>query len=485
MAATDFERIFHPRRMAIVGVSSDGGYGFANGMLIACRAMGFKGEILPVNPKGGSFAGQPIYRSVDDLPGDIDFAIVAVPASAVPEALEACRRKGAAGAEVLTAGFGETGTSEGRALEQQVREIAARGIRVVGPNCFGIYCPASGLTLLPGPDLSRESGPVAFLSQSGGMAIDLAHLGKWLGLRFSKVVSFGNGADLREAELLRYLAGDPETGVIAMYVEGVADGAEFFDAIREAGRRKPVVVLKGGLSEAGGRAVIGHTASMGGSRAIWSGVLRQVNAVQVQDLEELAQACLALSLLPPRAFRGISCIGGGGALGAAAGDAAEAYGIGVPAFPDDLRRRIEAILPRPGSSAPNPIDVANPFVPPEVLGRVLRLAAEDSRVELQVLISLLYHYKSQARAMGVPVASITPFGALAETVAAVGADTGKPVVMVLPDLKRGPDDLDLAEMMARAREEFSGRGIPVFGAIAEALRAIGHVNTYYGRRDGR
>mgnify|MGYP001132848694 CR=1 FL=1 len=129
--------------------------------------------------------------------------------------------------------------------------------------------------------------------------------------------------------------------------------------------------------------------------------------------------------------------------------------------------------------------MANPFVPPEVLGRVLRLAAEDEWVDLQVLISLLYHYKSQARAMGVPVASITPFGALAETVAAVGADTEKPVVMVLPDLKRGPDDLDLAEMMARAREEFSRRGIPVFGAIGEALRALGHVNAYYGRRDGR
>jgi acyl-CoA synthetase (NDP forming) len=485
MPATDFERIFHPRRMAIIGVSSEGGFGFANGMLLACRAMGFTGEILPVNPKGGSFAGQPIFRSLDDIPGEIDFAIIAVPATAVPDALEACRRKGAAGAEVLTAGFEEAGTPEGRALEQQVREIAARGIRVVGPNCFGIYCPRSGLTLLPGNDLSRETGPVAFLSQSGGMAIDLAHLGKWLGLRFSKVVSFGNGADLREAELLRYLADDPETGVIAMYVEGVADGGEFFDAIQEAGRRKPVVVLKGGLSEAGGRAVVGHTASMGGSRAIWSGVLRQVNAVQVHNLEEMAQACLAFSRLPPRAFRGISCVGGGGALGAAAGDAAEACGLAVPAFPDDLRRRVEAILPRPGSSAPNPIDVANPFVPPEVLGRVLRLTAEDTRVDLQVLVSLLYHYKSQAQAMGVPVATITPFAALAEEVAAVRAETGKPVVVVLPDLKRGPDDLDLAEMMARAREEFSGRGIPVFGAIGEALRAIGHVNVHYGRRDGR
>jgi len=482
---TDFERIFHPRRMALVGVSSEGGAGFANGMLLACRAIGFSGEILAVNPKGGSFAGHTIFRSLDEIPGEIDFAVIAVPAPAVPAALEACRRKGAAGAEVLTAGFTETGTPEGRALEQQIREIAARGIRVVGPNCFGIYCPASGLTLLPGADLSRESGPVAFLSQSGGMSIDLAHLGGWMGLRFSKVVSFGNGADLREAELLHYLADDPETGVIAMYVEGVADGGDFFQAIRAAAARKPVVVLKGGLSGAGGRAVVGHTASMGGSRAIWSGVLRQVNATSVASLEELAQACLAFSHLPARVFRGICAVGGGGALGAAAGDAAEAYGIRLPAFASDLRARLEAILPRPGSSAGNPVDVANPFVPPAVLGQVLRLAAEDDRVDLQVLISLLYHYKSQARAIGAAVADITPFAELAETVAAAAADTGKPVVMVLPDLMRGPENLDLAAMMARAREEFTRRGVPVFGAVGQALRAIGHVNAYYGRRRAR
>ncbi|MFH1329940.1 MAG: CoA-binding protein [Actinomycetota bacterium] len=485
MGTTDYERIFHPGRMAIVGVCAEGGFNFANGILLACRAMGFAGEILPVNPRGGSFAGHTILPSLEEIPGEIDFAVIAVPAAAVPAALEACRRKGAAGAEVVTAGFGETGTREGRALEQQVREVAARGIRVVGPNCFGIYCPRSGLTLLPGPDLSRESGPVAFLSQSGGMSIDLAHLGKWMGLRFSKVVSFGNGADLREAELLRYLTDDPETGVIALYVEGVADGAAFFAAIRDAARRKPVVVLKGGLSEAGGRAVVGHTASMGGSRVIWSSVLRQVNAVQVHDLAELAQACLAFSSLPARAFRGISCVGGGGALGVAAGDAAEAHGIAVPPLPDGLRRRIEALLPRPGSSAVNPIDVANPFVPPQTLGQVLRLAAEDDRVELQMLISLLYHYKSQARAMGVPVAGITPFPELADTVAGVVADTGKPVVLVLPDLKRGGDDLDVAEMMAQAREAIVAKGIPVFGHIGKALRAVGHVNTYYGRRHGR
>src|SRR4030066_298128 len=146
----DFERIFHPQRIAIVGVSTENAArGFGTGMLTALKAMGFEGNIFPVNPKGGNFAGLKIYKQVEDIPEKIDFAI---------------------------------------------------------------YCPRSGLTLLPGPDLSRQSGPVAFLSQSGGMAIDFAHKGKWMGIAFSKIVSFGNGADLRETELLRYLADDQETG---------------------------------------------------------------------------------------------------------------------------------------------------------------------------------------------------------------------------------------------------------------------------------
>jgi len=484
-AVTDYERIFHPKRMAIVGVSADSrSVGFGNGILLACRAMGFAGEILPVNPKGGTFAGQEIYRSVEDIPGTLDFAVIAVPAESVPEALEACRRKGAAGAEVVTAGFAELGTPEGIALERRVREIAATGIRVIGPNCFGVYCPSSGLTLLPGPDLSRESGPVAFLSQSGGMSIDFAHAGKWMGLRFSKVISFGNGADLRETELLRYLGDDPETGVIAMYVEGVEDGDAFFEAARAAARRKPVVVYKGGLSEAGGRAVVGHTASLGGSRAIWSSVLRQVNVVQVPDLPEMAHACLAFSLLPPRAYRGISVVGGGGALGVAAGDAAEAHGIAIPLLPPGLQSRIDAFLPRPGSSAGNPIDVANPFFPPPALREVLHLAAEDDRVQLQIVTSLLYHYKSQALVTGKALAEVAPFRDLAEVVGEVIEQTGKPVVVVLPSPKRGLDDLDVLEVLARAREAFLGKGIPVYDEISDALRAVGHINTYYGRRHG-
>jgi len=482
--AADFERIFHPKRLAIVGVSADGGYGFGSGILSACRAMGFEGEIFPVNPKGGTIDGLPISRSIDEIPGGLDFAVITVPASAVPGALEACRRKGAAGAEVVTAGFSELGTAEGRALEERVRAIASEDFRILGPNCFGIYCPSSGVTLLPGPDLSRESGPVAFLAQSGGMAIDFANAGNWLGLRFSKVVSYGNGVDLREDELLRYLADDEETGVIAAYLEGVGDGGAFFEALETAAARKPVVVLKGGTSEAGRRAAIGHTASMGGSRQIWSGVLRQAHAVEVGDIDELARVCLAFSYLPARRFTAVSCVGGGGALAVAAGDAAEQHGIEIPALAGELRSRIEAILPRPGSSAANPIDVANPFVPPETLAAVLRLAAEDERIELQVLVSLLYHYKSQALTLGVRVTEIAPFEELASAVAGVVRDTGKPVVVVLPNQKRGRDDLDVVEMLADARRAFLERGLPVFDGIGEALGAISRVNQYHGWHRG-
>ncbi len=483
--ATDFERIFHPARLAVVGVSAEGGVGFGNGILLALQAVGYSGEIFPVNPKGGTFSGLPIYKSVEEIPGELDFAVIAVGARGVPQVLEACRRKGAAGAEIISSGFGELGTPEGKALEDEVREIAARGIRVLGPNCFGIYCPKCGLTFMPGPDLSRESGPVAFLSQSGGMSVDFANTGKWMGIRFSKVVSFGNGADLRETELLRYFGDDPETRVIAMYIEGVADGDGFFNAIRSVGRRKPVIVYKGGLSAAGQRAVVSHTASMGGSGVIWKSILRQVRAVQVQDMLEMARACLAFSLLPARAYRNVSVVGGGGALGVAACDAAEQAGIGIPPLPLDLRTRMEDFLPKPGSSAANPIDVANPFVRPKALKEVLRIAAEDERIDLQVMISLLYHFKAVARAMGKPVAAVAPCVELAETVYDVVRETGKPVALVLPNPKKGLDDLDIVEMIEQTRREFIHRGIPVFDEIEQALRAIGQVGDYYAKRGGR
>lgn len=480
---TDYERIFHPKTIAIIGVSSDvNGLGFGAGMFRAITAMGFEGKIFPVNPKGGTIAGLEIYKRVEDIPGQVDFAVVAVNAQYVPDTLEACLRAGVAGAEILSSGFSELGTQEGKELEHKIKNIAAKGIRVIGPNCFGIYCPRSGLTLLPGPDLSRESGPVAFISQSGGIAIDFAHIGKWMGILFSKMVSFGNGVDLRETELINYLANDEETRVITMYIEGIENGDAFCREIEAAARKKPVIVLKGGLSLAGSRTVASHTASMGGSRTIWQSVLSQANAVQVTNAEELAQTSLAFSLLPQKSFNAISVVGGGGALGVAACDTAENYGIEIPALPTELQQQIEKFLPRPGSSAINPVDVANPTVPPQALKEILLAAARDERIELQIFVSLLYHYKPYALALNLPLIEVAPYRELAEAFREVVDTTGKPVVVTLHNPKKGLADLDVLELIARARQEFLSRGIPVYDELYDAIRSIAHVNAYYAKR---
>ena len=480
---TYFERIFHPQSIAIIGVSAEsGGTGFGSGMFRAIKTMGFEGKMFPVNPKGGNLNGLQIYKQVEDIPGKVDFAIITVSAKYVPEVLEGCLKKGIEGVEIISSGFSELGDEAGKELENRVQQIAATGIRVIGPNCFGIYCPKSALTLLPGPDLSRQSGPVAFISQSGGMAIDLALKGKWMGIRFSKVISFGNGADLRETELLQYLADDPETKVICMYIEGIKDGDAFFESIKYAAKKKPVIVCKGGLSLAGNRSVASHTASMGGSRVIWQSVLKQVNAIQVQDLGELAEAALAFSLLPVGIFKRISVIGGGGALGVSACDAAEVLGIEIPPFSKEQQESIGQFLPKPGSSAINPIDVANPFVSPLALKEILLMAGKDSRVDLQIIVSLLYHYKVMATAMGLKVADVAPFRELADVIRDVVKTTGKPVVVVLPNPKKGLYDLDLMEMLVLARSEFLERDLPVFDELPEALRAMDHVSSYFEQR---
>ncbi len=473
------DRMFMPESVAVVGVSAEG-FGFGRGILLSLQAIGYEGRLYPVNTRGGSINGMRIYPSVEDIPGNIDFAIIAVPAQKVPSTLEACRKKGAVGAEILSSGFRELGTPEGIALEEKLQAISKQGIRVLGPNCFGIYCPKSGLTMLPGPDLSREPGNVALLSQSGGLSVDFGFTGMWRGIRFSKVISFGNGCDLRETEMLRYLSHDPETKVICMYVEGVNDGREFLSALKEATREKPVIVIKGGLSDSGSRAAASHTASLGGQRVIWEAALRQCNATQVQNFNEMNDAALAFSLLPHRDYRGCSITGGGGALGIAAADAAESFGLNVPRLREDLQSVIFDILPKPGSSAANPIDIANPFVAPQSIREILIHASKDDNIDIHIVTQLLYHYKSLQVTMGAKsIKDITPYKELAGVCREAMDIGGKPVVLVLPNIRQEEEDIGIEEMLRETRRLFTEAGMPVFDDAGNALRAVASVARYY------
>ncbi|MCP4134813.1 MAG: hypothetical protein GY754_27815 [bacterium] len=481
----DFKRIFEPKKVAIVGVAAEG-FNFGKGILLSLQTIGFNGEIYPVNPRGGTVAGLPIYETIEEIPGDIDFAIIAVPAKHVPGAVESCRKKGAAGVEILSSGFKEVGTDEGALLEEQIRESAAKGIRVIGPNCFGIYSPRAGLTLLPGPDLSRETGPVAFVSQSGGMSIDFADIGLWKGIRFSKIISFGNGADLRETELLEYLGTDEDTKIISMYIEGVENGRKFFNTLKDVAAKKPVIIFKGGLSDAGRRAVASHTASMGGQRIIWESLIRQCNAIQVTDLREMSDTSLALSYIPEGVYKGLSIVGGGGALGVAAADLAESYGMFIPVLEQELQDAIFELLPKPGSSATNPVDIANPYAPPKLLKETLVHAAKDKNVDIQVVTQLFFHYKALAVMLGADsIQMVTPYKELVDAVSEAQKETGKPIVMVLPQYKQELESIEVETITREARKLFLEKGIPVFDEMKDALKALGNVTKYYEKKRAR
>lgn len=476
---TDYEKIFKPKRMAIVGISSKG-KGAACDLFYSLQSFGYEGEIIFVNPKGGELAGKPILKSIEEIPGQIDLAAIFVKASAVPSLLEACRQKGATAAEVFSSGFKEINTEEGITLEKQITQVSEKGIRVIGPNCMGIYCPEGGLTIVPGPDFSQVAGSVAFISQSGGQAIDFVNEGKSIGLTFSKVVNFGNGADLRETELLEYLGQDDATRIINMYMEGVSDGDRFVRVFKHVSAKKPVIVLKGGLSEAGGRAVLSHTASMGGSRKIWQSIFDQVNAVQVWNIKEMASTSLAFSCLPIRSYKRLSIITGGGGMGVAGADAAEVYDLEVPPFTSEVAQAIDALLPKPGSSAANPVDMAIPFAPPKMIIDTMSLAATDKNVDLQILVTMFSYYIVVARAMGKPLKDAVPYNEIADGISDVAQKTDKPVVVVLTNFRRGIEDMEVVEMMELARKAFIERNIAVFDSLSDAMQAINHVNYYYG-----
>jgi len=299
---------------------------FGGRVLQVSLDFGYKGQLYPVNPQESEVQGMKTYASVKDIPGPVDFASVAVPAQAVPGVVRECLEKGVKGVQVLSAGFREVG-EEGAKLEKELAEIAARGIRIVGPNCFGVYSPDGGITILPGANLPKESGSVGFISQSGGYAIRVPRRAEGCGIKYSKVVSYGNACDINECDLIEYFYQDPQTEIITGYIEGVKDGPRLFRLLQEVCRKKPVILWKGGLTKGGARAVQSHTASLGGEEQVWDAVFRQTGAIRVTGLEELLDTTLAFLHLKPQAGRRVCPIGGGGGIGVAATDSCERMGL--------------------------------------------------------------------------------------------------------------------------------------------------------------
>ncbi|MCX5998165.1 MAG: CoA-binding protein, partial [Chloroflexi bacterium] len=359
--AKELEGIFYPRSAAVVGVSANEqkmGTQWFRGLL----SSGFKGPIYGVSQSGGKVYGHEIYNNLTAIPGPVDLVVVCIPRDFVLDLLDDCAAKKVRAVQFFTAGFRETGEPKWAEVEKEmVRRARRGGFRIIGPNCFGIYCPEHGLPYGPWMPPGR-GGSIAFISQSGGHAGKLLHTGLTRGIEFGKAVSMGNGSDLGSADFLEYFALDPGTDAIGLYLEGPTDSRQLLQKMQAASERKPIVVWKGGRTAAGYRATASHTGALAASASVWSGALRQAGAIETEGLEELADTLLLLQRVGPlhRSNLGIVCglTDGGGGEAVLIGDACAAPGIVVPPLTEKTNKELLALLGQVGSVLSNPIDIS-------------------------------------------------------------------------------------------------------------------------------
>ena len=469
-ATASLDAIFHPRSVAIAGVSMQqpGFAGVGLGFLLSLMELGFP-AVYAVNPKYQEIEGLKCYASVLDIELPVDHVISSVPARIVPRLVEDCIAKGVRSVHFFTAGFRETGDDEMADLETQVvGRLTGAGIRVFGPNCMGLYVPESKLAFMPG--FPAESGPVGFISQSGGNAGEMIYTAAVRGIRFSKVVSYGNASDVDESELLSYFARDPKTNVICAYIEGVKDGRRFRQALRDAAAAKPVVVLKGGRTAAGTRAVMSHTASLAGSLAVFDSLCRQLNAVRVNSVEEMADLAVAFRYMSAPAGPGVAVVGGGGGFSVFAADEIDDAGLQCPVLPESTQKALGEINPVAGTSVRNPVDTIAIFEPPK-LEQTLRIIGEAENIDV-ILYHTSFSWGRGRRSMAMLGADPVHYMRMqVQQMVKAREASGTPIVVVL----RPPLDVESMERTAAFQEKCWQAGFPVFPTIPRAANAIAKV----------
>ena len=352
------DRLFKPNNIAVVGATPRKGKSWNSGNSWIAGAINhdFSGKIYPVHPRAETILGYKVYASVKDIPDDIDFAIFTIPAKIALEVMKECVEKGVKYVHLLTSGFSETGREEDAELERELVAIAKEGnVRLVGPNCMGVYCPEGGISWQA--EFPHRSGRVGIFSQSGQLASHLVMEGYEENLRFSKVVSFGNGADLQAHDFLEYLGQDTQTEIIGSYLEGVKNGRAFFEAAKQVTGKKPLVIWKGGQTEGGSRATQSHTAAIAGAPAIWEAMCAQTGIISVHSMQEAIFTMSALKNMSlPRGVR-VAIMGGAGGGSVTMTDLAEKEKLKVPRLSETTVSELNTFIPLAGNSVKNPLDI--------------------------------------------------------------------------------------------------------------------------------
>lgn len=469
--AEDLEPLFHPRSIALAGITMANPGHWTRIFWDALREFQFEGPIYLVNPRGGEIDGLRVYPSLQDTPGAVDYVISTVPAPEAPRLVEEGAAKGVKAIHFCTAGFGETGEEEGARLEAGLAELArTNNIRIIGPNCMGIYCPESRFSF--NPIFPKQSGPVGFISQSGGNTISLVRQASWRGVRFSKVISYGNACDLNESDYLEYLTADPKTKIIALYIEGAKDGMRFRRALDKATKEKVVIVLKGGKTAGGARAAAGHTGTLAGSEVIWDTLCQQLKIIQVSSLEELADTLVTLLFLPLPQGRNAALLGGGGGSSVLITDEFERAGLKVPPLPPQIRNQIRQFTAVAGNILRNPIDYSQTIMETKKLLKTVRIITQWE--EIDFLVEFL-------RTGETPPSVRSQISRIIDGMLAGAGAAAKPVAIMLePSIV--PEE---AKETFPFIQKFVSARLPVYYSFADAARAISLVLTYHEHRSGK
>jgi acyl-CoA synthetase (NDP forming) len=467
--------LFRPRSIAVAGVSADiSKPGPAQWYLMSMIKFGYPGRIYPLHPAGGEINGLKVYKNMAEIPGEVDYLVSAVSARHTPQLMRECAAKGVRAAHLFTSGYSEIEDSTGKQLEEEVLKIAREGgVRLIGPNCMGIYCPSAGMTFAGDyPDQAgfpSRTGPFALIAQSGGNCIYCIREASERGLFFSKAISYGNAADLNECDFLEYLTDDPETGIIAMYIEGIKDGERFKRALKRAVEAKPVVIYKAGSTDTGARTCASHTSAIAGSAIVWQTLFSQLGVIQVTGMSELVDISITLAFMKAPTGSNVVVAGSGGGVGVQAADDITGAGLHLPFLHIDLRKTLHGIYgSEAGSMFRNPLDIP-PLGSVEHHVRALRAVADSRDIDI-----LIMQFPLDLWALSRRTVLMERF---IEVVTGLRDSISKPVVVVLhysitAQARRLEED---------ARARFAALQLPVFPSVSRAARAIDRFIRYNAR----
>ena len=373
------KRIFHPRAVAVIGASAEDGK-IGNSVMKNLINGGYPGEIYPVHPKADEILGKKVYKSVLDIPGEVDLAVFAIPAKFCAAALDEVGRKGIPGAVMIPSGFAEVGEVE---LQDELVAVARKhGVRVMGPNIYGFYYTPENLcaTFCTAYDVR---GKVALSSQSGGVGMSIIGFSRSTKMGVSAIVGLGNKSDLDEDDLLTYFEQDDNTQAIAMHCEDLKDGRAFAEVAKRVSKKKPVIVLKAGRTAYGARAAASHTGALAGNDKIYDDVLRSSGVIRAPSLRSMLEYARGLQVLPTPKGENVVIITGAGGSGVLLSDACHDNGLTLMRFPADLDAAFRKFIP-PFGAAGNPVDITG-GEPPTTYQNTIRLGLEDDRIDALIL----------------------------------------------------------------------------------------------------